>query len=153
MTCFRCHTVHVLANVNIADSNQTILYEHSCMGQHYCMARQCWPIGQYWRVLYNQSNFYRFFRKHLVIGLLGFLCDFYWSPSIGKPRMTPVFFVKTTQSYEVKLVTINRQTSYDSGIRRQDYGLIRGLPVNRARLVDLRTRTQTGRPNNQTRRC
>ena len=55
---------------------------------------------------------------------------FHWSPSIGKPRMTPVSFVKTPESYEVSLVTINRQTSYDSGILRQDYGIIRRLPTN-----------------------
>ena len=44
--------------------------------------------------------------------------------------MTPVSFVKTTESYEVSLVIINRQTSYDSGILRQDYGIIRSLPMN-----------------------
>ena len=47
--------------------------------------------------------------------------------------MTPVSFVKTTESYEVSLGTINRQTSFDSGILRQDYGLIRGLPMNHSR--------------------
>ena len=31
--------------------------------------------------------------------------------------MTPIYFVKTTESYEVSLVTINRQTSYDSVLR------------------------------------
>ena len=34
------------------------------------------------------------------------------------------------------LVTINRQTSYDSGILRQDYGIIRGLPMNDTRVAD-----------------
>ena len=63
-------------------------------------------------------------RKHLVIGQFAFLCVFYWLPSVGKTRMIPVFFVKTTESYEVSLVTINRQTSYESGILRQDYGHI-----------------------------
>ena len=91
-------------------------------------------------------------RKHLVIAQLVFLCDFYWSPSIGKRRMTPVFFVKATKSYEVSLVTINRQTSYESGILRQDYGFLRGL-LNRTRLADLPIRTETGGSNNRTRLC
>ena len=55
-----------------------------------------------------------------------FLC-FHWSPSIGKPRLTPVSFVKTTESYEVSLVTINRQTSYESGTLHQNYEIIRGF--------------------------
>ena len=29
-------------------------------GSLHCMARQCWPVGQFWPVLYNQPNFYRF---------------------------------------------------------------------------------------------
>ena len=41
--------------------------------------------------------------------------------------MTPVSFVKTTESYEVSLVTINQQTSYESGILRQDYGTINAI--------------------------
>ena len=68
--------------------------------------------------------------------------------------MTPVFFVNTTESYEVSLVTNNRQTSYDSGILRRDYGIIHGLPMYRMRFVDwaiilvvhLPERTETGRP-------
>ena len=44
----------------------------------------------------------------------------HWSPSIGKPRKTPVSIVKTTQS----LVTINRQNPYDSDILHQDFGII-----------------------------
>ena len=43
--------------------------------------------------------------------------------------MTSLSFVESTESYAVSLVTINRQTSYDSGILRQDYGIIRGLPM------------------------
>ena len=93
-------------------------------------------------------------RKHLVIGQLVFLCDFYWSPSIGKPRMTPVFFAKTTESYEGFIgYTTNRQISYESGILRQDYGLIRGLPINRTRIADIPIRTETGVPNDRTRLC
>ena len=45
--------------------------------------------------------------------------------------------VKTMQLYEVSLVTINLQISYDSGIIRHDYGItevcqwiIRGLPTD-----------------------
>ena len=40
------------------------------------------------------------------------------------------------ESYEVSLVTINRQTSYDSGILRQDNRIIRGLPMNYTKFVD-----------------
>ena len=36
----------------------------------------------------------------------------------------------------VSLVTINRQTSYGSGILRQDYGSIHGLPINCTRFAD-----------------
>ena len=110
------------------------------MGQHYCTARQYWSIGQYWRETINPT--FIGLRKHVLIGQLVFLCDFYWSPSIGKPRMTPVSFVKTPESYEVSLVTINRPASYEPGILRQDYGLIRCLPMNR---------TETGGPTNRTR--
>ena len=44
------------------------------------------------------------------------------TPSNGIPSMTPVSLTKTTELYEVSLVTIKRQTSYDSGIHRLDYG-------------------------------
>ena len=50
--------------------------------------------------------------------------------------MTPVSFVKTTNSKEVSLVTINWQTSYDSDILRQDSGIIQGLPMNHTRFAD-----------------
>ena len=36
----------------------------------------------------------------------------------------------------VSLVTINQRTSYGSGILRQDYGSIHGLPINCTRFVD-----------------
>ena len=39
-------------------------------------------------------------RKHLVIGELVFLCDFYWSLSVSEARMTLVSFVKTMESCE-----------------------------------------------------
>ena len=39
----------------------------------YCMAGQCWPHGQFLLYMYNQSNFFHFFRKHLVnIGQFSF---------------------------------------------------------------------------------
>ena len=44
--------------------------------------------------------------------------------------MTPVSLLKTTESYKVLLVTINLQTSYDSDIVCQDYGIIRDLPMD-----------------------
>ena len=65
-----------------------------------------------------------------------FFSAFHWSLSIGKPRTIPVSFVKTTEPLEVSLVTINRQTSLDSGILRQDYRIIRGLPLNPTRCDD-----------------
>ena len=43
-------------------------------------------------------------RKHLIIGQLIFF-SFHWSPSVGKSHMTPVFFIKTMESYKVSLVT------------------------------------------------
>ena len=58
------------------------------------------------------------------------------SESIDRHRMPPVSSVMTTESYEVSLFTINRQTSYDSGILHQhygimrpDYGIIQGFPI------------------------
>ena len=64
---------------------------------------------------------------------LGNHTRFPWSPSIGKPRTTPVLFVKTTESYEV--------------CRR----LIRGLPIGSpVWVVHLTERTETGR---RTRLC
>ena len=63
---------------------------------------------------------------------------------MGKPRLTPISFVKTTESYEVSLVTINRQISYDSGILRQDYGIIQGLPMNNMRFADCGTIYRNG---------
>ena len=58
-------------------------------------------------------------RKHLVIGHFNlssiFLSAFHWLPSIGKLYMIQVSDVRTTESCKISLVTINRQTSYDSG--------------------------------------
>ena len=34
------------------------------------------------------------------------------------------------------MVTIHRQNSYDSGILRQNYGIIRGLPMNHTKSAD-----------------
>ena len=50
--------------------------------------------------------------------------------------MTPVSFVKTTESYEVgpnevSLVTIYRQASYVSAILRRDYGIMLDYKVCR----------------------
>ena len=66
--------------------------------------------------------------------------------------MTPVYFVKTTESYDVEFVTISRQTSYDSDILHQDYGIIRGLSKDHTGFADwdslwavpLSKRTKTG---------
>ena len=60
-----------------------------------------------------------------------FFSAFHWLPSVGKPRMLPVSLVlgNATESYEISLVTINRQISYNSGILRQNYGIIRDLPT------------------------
>ena len=53
--------------------------------------------------------------------------------------MIPVSYVKTSESDEVALVTVNRQTPFASDILRQDYGIIRGLQMNHT--------CSTGRPN------
>ena len=69
--------------------------------------------------------------------------QFHWSLSIAKPRMTPVFFVNTTESYEISLVTFNRQSSYDIGILRQNDRIIRVTMW----VVHLPERIDSGRPN------
>ena len=98
MGFFRCHIA--LANANIADSIQTILYETLVW-----VSTMAWPVsvGRLASIgeccIINPT--FIGLRKHLVIGQLVFLCNFLWSPSIGKPRMDPVSLVKTTESYEV----------------------------------------------------
>ena len=57
--------------------------------------------------------------------LVQFFSVFHWLSSIGKPHITPVSFSKTTESFEVSLIIISRQTSYDSDIIRQYYGKLR----------------------------
>ena len=88
----------------------------------------------------NLIQLFSVFRKHLVIGQFSlaqfFFLLFIKSLLIGKPRMTPVSFVKTTESYDVSLVTISRQTSYYSGFLRLDYRIIRGLPMVYTRFAD-----------------
>ena len=61
---------------------------------------------------------------------------FHWSPSIGKPRMTPISFLKTIESYDVSLVAINWQTSYDSDILPKDKEIIRCF-IGRHQLANL----------------
>ena len=51
--------------------------------------------------------------------------------SLKRYILTP--HLNHTESCDVPLVTINRQTSYDSGILRQGYGIIRGLPTGSTR--------------------
>ena len=53
-----------------------------------------------------------------------------------------MFKLRTTclgKVYEVSLVTINRQTSYSSGILRQDFGIKRVLAMDHKRFADLGT--------------
>ena len=81
-----------------------------------------------------------------------FFSAFYKSTAIGKSRMIPVSFVKTTESYEVSLITINRQNSDDSDILCHDYEIMRGEPKNHTRFatiwkVCLPERTEMGGPN------
>ena len=66
--------------------------------------------------------------------------------------MTTVFFVRTTESYAVSLVSITRQTSYDYSILRQDYGIIRVLPMDYTKVAEWVTLRQAGLINtsNQT---
>ena len=77
-------------------------------------------IAKIYGVHFIQSNFYRalysnpllsVLRKQLVIGQLNFSSDFLCFSLVtinGKLCMTPVSFVKNTESYEVSLVTISR---------------------------------------------
>ena len=90
-------------------------------------------------MLYNQSKFLSVLRKHLVIGQFssfGFFSAFYWSPWGRKPHIFLVSFIKTSESYKVSLVTISWQKSYDSGILREDCGIIQGLPMIHTRFAD-----------------
>ena len=78
-------------------------------------------------------------RRHLVIGQFfsaQFFSAFHWSPSIGKPPMTGLLHQDYRIIRCVLLVTINQQTLYDSGILRQDYGIIPGLPMDHTRFAD-----------------
>ena len=40
------------------------------------------------------------------------------------------------RNHEILLVTVNRETLYDSGILCQDYGVIQGLPMDHTRFAD-----------------
>ena len=77
-----------------------------------------------------------------------FFSVFHWSPSIGKPPITPVSFVKTSESYEVSLITISRQPSCDSDVLRRDYGIIRGLLAESLSGCTV-SRTDCNGPNNR----
>ena len=107
-----------------------------------CTARQCWPIGQsfqkkrrteYRTLISDECSIFSppfiGFEETTCYWSVQFFSAFHWWPSLGKPPMTPAPFVKTTELYNVPLVNINRQTSYDFDILRQDYRIIRGLPI------------------------
>ena len=77
-------------------------------------------------------------RKHLDIGQFSLFSfnAFPWSPSIGKPRMTPVSFVKTTESYVFRWspsVGKPRMTPVSSVRTTESYKfcrwIIQGLPI------------------------
>ena len=70
--------------------------------------------------------------------------------------MTQVSFVKTTESYNVSLVSISWQTLYGSGILHQDNRIIRDLPMDHTRFADwvsiwvvhlIQEQTKVGGPN------
>ena len=85
-------------------------------------------------------------RKHLVISSA--FSSFLSSPSTGKPRQTPLSSITTTESYMVAMVTISRETSYNSGILRQENGITRGLPRNHMSwIVHLPEQSETCVPN------
>ena len=95
---------------------------------------------KFYQVLFIQSNFYCFEERASYWSLqFIFVSPSHWLPSTGKFHMTPVSYVQTTESYEVSVVAVSRQTSYDSGILRHDCAIIRGLPMTE--------RTETGGPN------
>ena len=73
-----------------------------------------------------------------MIDYSDFFSGFHLSQSIGKPCMTPVSFVKNTESYDVSFVTISQKIGL-----RQDYRIIRGLPMSHTSFTDRDTLTRT----------
>ena len=66
-----------------------------------CTVRQRWPIGQ----TFSESSIFSLtfigFEKtssYWAVQFVHFVSAVHWSPSIGKSRMTPVSFVKITES-------------------------------------------------------
>ena len=78
-----------------------------------CDARQCWLISQYFGKCSVFNLTYIDFEEKFSYWSVQFVIFFsllfikFLSHSIGKPRMTPVSGVKTSDSYEVSSVTIN----------------------------------------------
>ena len=90
----------------------------------YCTVPQCWPLGQ------NFGDFSIF--NPTFIGFRE--TSSYWSVQFvnffSAFQSTNLVWIRYPKSDEDSLATINRQTSYDSGIFRQNYGIIRGLLMN-----------------------
>ena len=63
-----------------------------------CMARHCCPICQYFGQCLIFSPTFIGFEETSSHWPMHFFSAFHLSPSIGKRRMTPVAFVKTTES-------------------------------------------------------
>ena len=120
----------------------TTTKESPCIGV--CTALKCWPTGRnFGECSSNRSTFFGFVE-----------ISSYWSvqfsATAGKPRMTPVSFVKTTESYEVSLAAISRQTSHDTSfLSTESYEVCRRIIVERGiiRVVHLSEWTETGGPN------
>ena len=105
---------HGAAFYTLNGKNVNVMLESGILRQGYGII--CCFIGHHQlanliRIRYPSSRL----RNHML---------FHWSPSTSKPHLTPVSFVKATESYAVSLVTINWQTSLESGILRQGYGII-----------------------------
>lgn len=86
------------------------------------------------RVFTIHFSFFRFLRKHLVIGrfsLFGFIRN-HQSANLVCLRYPSLILWDHAKFH---FVTVTRRTSYDSGIVRQVYGILRDLPMNHTRFA------------------
>ena len=62
------------------------------------MAGQCWLKGQKFCECSVFNPILISFEETSIIGQFSFFSAFHWLPSVGKPHITPVAFVKTMES-------------------------------------------------------
>ena len=98
---------HTLKSLQAGASNkQTTKFTVAKLQNIFCSNNIVWPdnVGLQAKILASalcSIQHLSVFTKHLVIGLFRVFSAFHFSPSIGKPGMTPLFSVKTTESYKV----------------------------------------------------